>query len=281
MYKKLNDNNVLLATIACPVSARLALIDGGFEIEDKNTEVKKNLDNIFNCIKYDQISSEDCIKVYHKIIKMCQSIKNPNKIAEKLLIISDQLKNIEREKWKTVISSVLSLSKYTKNDNCNISNNFDDRYVNLINIFLNQIATRKKQIIQVIIKNASDILEDGTEIFEEKLKIWNNCTKIKISNILSNFIQAKLSEIIFPYGGYFNNPYDDIRIILAEYTLLKFCLISELSDDKKNIEEEKIVNIIQAIDREFYSKKKDKIIKFINDIDFIDIQTIIGFLRSF
>ena len=262
LYKAFNGKIYLSGTSACPSVAYIILSEdeeNNFKIHQVSSEVKKAMNNISN---YDikGASPQVISSVFAKIMAFVSGFANTRLCLKSLYFASKLLDETEISTLPQSIDLILKLSNYS-GKNVKINHQFEANiFDNIIELTL-EISTRTKPFISLILQKLKDIKLQG----QNPLQIYQKYEAAKDGlalnkKYLRRFLKAKLGESIFPFTPFFSHE-EDFVLLYCEYLIIDFVIAVFWSQGL--LDERVIGDIIHSVDREFYAKKRSRIMDLI------------------
>jgi lysine-N-methylase len=261
MYKAFNSKIYLTGTTSCPAVAYIILNEeeeANFKISDHLISIKKSLGQIS---EYGNgLGGQNIASIVAKVMDFVSSFSNPRQAVKSLYFASKLFDETKQSQLSQNIDSILKLSNvslkaFTVNDDFE-ENIFD----NIIDLTLN-ITTRNKPFITLILQKLNELKLQGINplaLYREYEAAKDGFVTTK--KYLRRFIKVKLAENFFPASSFASHS-EDFIILYCEYLIIDFVIALFYSCGLKD--EKTIGDIIHSIDREFYAKKRSRIMDLI------------------
>ena len=274
LYKRINNELFLTATVSCPATAKLIVNDNedsNFLFSDFNYDFKKQEKSIHESLECSV--DYNFIDIYKFLIQKVEYYKRPRYFLMSLYYLSEILDQTDIRYLGDFYERLYEVS------NPQVKKiYFDELDENLILSVLRSIkklTTRSKKYIKQIISYVDYYLDNPDQI-ESLLEIYLEVRNIdKYDKYLRRFIKAKLSETIFPFCVV-DSAYNEALIIINESIMLELMIVIFSLHEK--VDEELVANLIHSIDREFYAKKRTRILKTLDDNGMCNRDNIFSFL---
>jgi Putative zinc- or iron-chelating domain len=261
LYKQLNGQFFLDFALSCPKSAWLKLFatPGDWQIRQEKMEVKKRNQPLNFLTPFGNITHDGAFNVYHKFIDLTLNAATPQHALGLLLYAAKELSSVAKNKWKISVNPILLIAK---NNYQHLDINQKDPEWFVKTIFLTSKMLDKDKKFENLIRDQLDEVCNNHTTALDAITKWNHKANI-YDAVLKNFLCAKLAEVLFPLGCFFNNPYDEILLIANEFYVILLALTCQnyLLTDSVVISQQRIVELVQCIDKEFYAKKKETIME--------------------
>ena len=258
-YKAMNESVFLDVSTACPKGAEIKLFANpeDWKITKQKKETKKN-GSLLNYLKnFGQTTPDDAVKIFEKFLMSIFKHKTALESLGFLIFCCNELDKIRQSKIKISVNAIIN--KGLQNTYKTTLLNEDDSLRGKISFVIQDMLDKEAKPFEIAIRNDIRDLCTSEESFEEGLKIWNKVST-NYDKIIQNFICGKLSEIIFPFGGYYSNYISEAKVIYVQSIVSIFSLIAKMKQtNREDLTSREIVEIIQCIDREFYAKSRNRV----------------------
>ena len=274
LYKRINKELFLTATVSCPAIAKLIVNDNedsNFLFSDFNYDLKKQEESIHETLAYP--INYDFIDIYEFLIQEVEPYKRPRYFLMTLYYLSEILDQTDIRFLGDLYERLYEIS------NPQIKkiyfNKLDESLILSVFRSIKELTTRSKKYISQIISYVDYYLDNPDQI-TSLLDIYLEVRDIgKYDKYLRRFIKAKLSETIFPFCVV-NSVHDETLIIINEVIILELMIVIFSLYNK--LDEELVANLIHSIDREFYGKKNQRILETLDDNGMCNKYNIFSFL---
>ncbi len=262
LYKAFNGKIHLSGTPACPSVAYIILSedeDNNFKIHQASSELKKAMNNISN-YELKGASTQVISSVFAKIMAFVSGFSNVRLCLKSLYFASKLLDETDIAALPQSIDLILKLSNYS-GKNIKINYNFEANIFDSIIELTLEVSTRTKPFISLILQKLKDIKAGE----QNPLQIYQKYEAAKdglVANkkYLRRFVKAKLGESIFPFTPFFTHE-EDFILLYCEYLIVDFVIAVFWSQGA--LSERVIGDIIHSIAREFYAKKRSRLMDLI------------------
>lgn len=274
LYKKINGELFLTATVSCPATARLIINDNeesNFFFSEIDYDWKKDEKSIHESLG-DSIDY-NFLGIYEFLIQEIDYYKRPRYFLMSLYYFSEILDQTDIHYLGDLYDKIYEVSNpQIKRVNCEP---IDEGSLLSVLRSIKILSTRSKTYIKQIIGYVDHYL-DNPEQVEDLLKIYLEIRDNEnYDKYLRRFIKAKLSETIFPFGVV-DSIYNDALILINEFIMLE--LMITIFHIHQDIDEDLVANLIHSIDREFYAKNRLRILEALDEEGMCDKDNIFSFL---
>jgi hypothetical protein len=277
IYKRFGDSVFLTATLSCPSICQIVMDEEegkNFAISKVTYSIKKDMGDVVNFLPGENLDPNLVYEYFSKILSASELFKRSAEYMRFLVILSDQINGMP---WREIASNIDSIiersAKITIGIDCEaiVNDSFRDGSLKKVLELFKSASTRNKDFTSsVILAIESYILNNTTPSIDS--------IDHEFDKFLRRFVKAKLCECCFPYGRYFSDPMHEMLLIASEYLIFKLSLAS-YNNNLSALTNEAISKICHCIDREFYSKKRERVFSFLEQTSLNDPKNIVYLLK--